>query len=167
MRRVSAIAAVAAGAVGVLAVGTAGGLAVGPALLGLALLASGVVRGRRSLVTGGAVLLFVGVLAATLGDLAPGLALVGALASIVAWDAATFGIELDEQLGGDAETGRAELVHLGTTLAGGGAVASLAYLAAVVSVGRFPALAAIAIVAGAWLLAMGLEPSADPEVESW
>lgn len=167
MTRVSMVAGLAAAVGGVLAVAPAGTTALGPALFGLALLAIGAVRGRRRPVTAGAVLLFAGVLVASVGGLAAGLALGGALASLVAWDVATFGIELDEQLGGDAKTARVEVVHLGTTLAGGGAIASVAYLAAVVSLGRFPALAAIAIVAGAWFLAMGLEPFADPDVESW
>lgn len=166
MSRVSTAAALAAGAMALVAAVPGGASALAPGAVGLALLAFGVRRASTRAVTAGTLLLFSGVIVAGVGGLPPGLALLGTLFAIVAWDAATFRIELDDQLGESAETGRAEAVHVGATLAAGGAIASLAYLAAVLSTGRLSPLAAIAIVAGAWLLAMGLEPLADPDVPS-
>lgn len=166
MRHASSAAALVGGSLAVLAVVPGGAVALSIGLVGLGLLALGVGRARRRLVTAGSALLFAGVLVAGATGLAPGLALFGTLFAIVAWDAGIYPIGLDEQVGADARTARAELVHVGATVAAGGTLASVAHLAAVAGMGRFPPLAAIAVVAGAWLLAMGLEPLADPETRA-
>lgn len=163
MRPLSSGTAILGGIVALGAVSPTGWEALVVGGLGIVIVVVGVVRQRRAAVTAGSVLLFAGVLVAGIGGLPPGLALFGTLAAIVTWDTGTHGIELDEQIGPETPAVRAEAVHAGTTLVVGVVIASVAYLAALVTAGRFPALAAIAIVAGVWFLAMGIEPSADPE----
>lgn len=158
MRLVSAVTALGSAAFTVMTVVPAGLQALLPAMFGLAAIGIGLRRDGRSLVTGGGLALFAGVLVAGLVGIPHGLVLFGTLGSIVSWDAATFGIGLEEQLTPAADSSRAEFVHVGLTVTVGGGIATVAYLALIVGQGRFPPLAAIALVAGAWLLTMGLEP---------
>ncbi len=162
MRPVSSGVALIGGGVALAAVAPAGWVALAVGGVGVVSVVVGIVRRRRAAVTAGSLLVFAGVLVAGVHGLPPGLALFGTLAAIVTWDSGTHGIELDEQIGLETPAVRGEAVHAGTTLVVGVVIASLAYLVALVSAGRFPALAAIAIVAGVWFLAMGLEPYADP-----
>lgn len=78
---------------------------------GVALLGLGLLQGRRAPLTAGAGLVFVGVLvhATTVTD--PLLPLVGAAASVVAWDVGEHAISLGEQLGREAPTRQASLTH--------------------------------------------------------
>jgi len=89
------------------------GLALG--LVGGVVLAAGARLGRRSAVTAGGVVLFAAAFAAGVDGVAPTVVLAAAVATVVAWDAATNAISLGEQLGTAAPTARREAVHVGAT----------------------------------------------------
>ncbi len=144
----SAVAVVAAGlCLAVLAVATPLGAA--PAVVGLALVAGGVVTGRRSTLTGGATLLLLGALfAASTGALALYPLLAAALA-LVAWDAGENAIGLGEQLGRAARTTHAELTHVvASSVVGLGTAVGAFFLYRVARGGRpLPALVLLLIAA--------------------
>lgn len=121
--RLSSAIAVAAAVVAVVATGLYSWLALGVGTVGFVVLVAGVVVGRRSTVTLGAVVTFVGVVVAGLQG-APGFVLlVAVVATTLAWDAATGAIGVGAQLGRDAPTARIELAHVtGTAVVGGIAV---------------------------------------------
>lgn len=100
-----------------------------PALLGLWVLAAGVVPVRagweRPLIDVGTGLLFVAVLTSGVvrGTSTTALVVAGA-GTVLAWDAAENGVSVGDQLGVDARTLRAELVHVGATAAVAAAAAT-------------------------------------------
>jgi len=114
-------ATVGVGAIAVVAAAFAGS-AVAVAGAGIVLMAVGVQGGRRSLHTIGGVLCFGGVVLAGALGAAPGVALVGAAASVVAWDVGDHAIGLGGQVGRDARARRNVLEHLGISA---GAAASV------------------------------------------
>jgi len=86
------------------------------ALLAVLVLTVGVRNASRSLVTLGAVVLFGAVLVAGASDAPLPFVLIGAGATVVAWDAGTNAITVGRQIGAAAETRRLQLVHsLATT----------------------------------------------------
>ncbi|RJT04144.1 hypothetical protein, partial [Halococcus sp. IIIV-5B] len=108
-------------------------------------------------VTLGAAGVFCGILLAGLADAPPELLLLSTAGAVVAWDVATFAIDLGSELGRAAETRRLELVHAGasTGLALGAAiVGTLVYR----FVGGGPALAPVVLLCGAVVLAIALRP---------
>lgn len=96
---------------------------LGLGAVGLAIFVIGVVTGNQGAVTVGATGIFLGVIFAGF-DGAPELVLlIGAVATILAWDSATTAIDVGRQLGNEASTARVELVHVSATaLVGGAAV---------------------------------------------
>lgn len=110
--RLSGALSLAAGAVAVAAIGTLGTpLATAGAAAGLPVLLVGVGRGSRRAVSIGSFLTFTGVLAAGIWDAPPEPLLVGAVATVLAWDLGEQAINVGEQLGRAAKTDRGELVH--------------------------------------------------------
>lgn len=143
-----------AGLVGLAAV--AAQVPAGPAVVvgatGLVALVVGLERGLRRLVSLGVLGLVLGVLAAGAVGLPSELLLVSAAGSAVAWDVADHAVSLGAQVGRDADTARAELVHA----AGSALVASVAVAAAYLvfrSVAGGPVLALVLLLVGAVLLA--------------
>jgi len=123
-----------AAALAVTRIGTPGSvLVVVPGLIGLAVLATGLVPVRwgwaRPLVKGGTALVVLGALHAAAFRLATlPVVLSAVLLSVVAWDAAENAIGLGDQLGQTAETTAIELVHVGGTVAVGGVGVTAAML---------------------------------------
>lgn len=123
--RVGAAVAVVAALVAVAATGIYAWVAFGLGLAGVTCLGVGAVSGRSGLVTGGAALLFGCVLVGGVLGAPTVPLLVGAVATVVAWDSAQTGIVLGEQLGRNTPATRIELVHVGgTALVGVVAVAA-------------------------------------------
>lgn len=92
-------------------VGLGGTFGLLAGILGLLALTGGVVRGSRRAVTLGGVALFVGVLAAGVGNAGPEPLLFGTAAAVLAWDFGEHAITVGEQLGRAAPTERGELAH--------------------------------------------------------
>ncbi|MFD1586111.1 hypothetical protein ACFR9U_03890 [Halorientalis brevis] len=120
--RVAGACAVGSGAVGFVLVAV-GGLATLLGVAGLCGLAAGCYAGSRSVVTLGAVGLFLAVVAAGVSGVS-GPSLVGASGAVlVAWTAGQTATELQSAFDGGTRTRRLELVHVaGTTLVGTGVV---------------------------------------------
>lgn len=129
------------------------------AAAGYATFASGALTGSRRLLVVGAGALFVGVVAGTMGRTAPLLPLLGTAAVVVAWDVGEHSIGLGEQVGRDAPTGRAELVHAAASGAVGlaGTVAGMA-IYRLAWAGQPPA-ALVLFLAGGALLILALRGS--------
>lgn len=133
---------------------------IGWLLVGLALLA-----GDRRVLTAGAAALALGTVAAA-GVGAPlSAALVGAAAAVLAWDVGQNAIGIGRQLGRAATTARAELVHVFASLAAGGCIVAVGYVAAAVSRGGRPIIAVVFLLLAAGLVAVALGPRAALEFE--
>ncbi|WP_227355251.1 DUF7519 family protein [Haladaptatus salinisoli] len=109
--RASQLLAVIAGSVALGASAFVGGSGALAGLLGLALVALGVVRGSRRGVTVGSFALLCGVLAGGLVSAPAELLIPGAMATVLAWDFGEQAINVGEQLGREADTQRLELTH--------------------------------------------------------
>jgi len=134
--------------------GTAGSVGIG--LVGAGLLALGVFAGSRPAIDLGALALFAGVVFAAAWSTSPVLPLVGAVAAVVAWDAAENGLSLGQQLGRDAATGRAEAVHAAVTLGVGLVAAIGAYAVYRLSAGNQPLPALVLLLFAAVVLTAAL-----------
>lgn len=136
-------------------VGSVASLTIG--LLGLVTLGLGLVRGSRAVVTLGGTGLFCGVVLSGLAGAPAGIVVFATAAAVVAWDIATFGIGVGEELGRAASTGRLELVHA----AASGAVAAIPAVAGVVlfrTVVGGSSLVPVALLCGAVVLVVVLRP---------
>jgi hypothetical protein len=96
--------------------------------VGLLALVLGVRRGTRAAVTGGAAGLFVGVLIAGVFGAPSELLLLATAATVVSWDVAENAVGLGNQLGREADTARAELVHAAASVALAVSAATVGYL---------------------------------------
>lgn len=129
-----------------------------PTILGLVVLASGLLAGRRGLVTLGSAGQLVGLFIAGAGasNVTTVRVLVGIAAAVVAWDVGQYAVGLGDQIGRTAPTRRAELVHAGTSLTIAAATAGIAYLLFVVAAGNQPTTALVALLCTAVLLVLVL-----------
>lgn len=158
MSRTAALLGGVAAAVAVLALVPAGAVPVLIALVGAVVLASGHRRDRWAHVTVGGVVLVAAIVVAGLLGAADGLVLLATVGAVLAWDAVENALGLRAQLGPDADTRRAELIHLGATASVTAGLAGLVYFASLLGRGRIPAVTGIALVGGAILIALGLAP---------
>jgi hypothetical protein len=142
--------------VGLLATALASVGAAGPSALGVLLVVLGLSRASRRLVTLGGVALFVGVLVAGVRGGGPELLLVAALGTVLAWDVGEHAIGIGEQLGRDADSSRAVLVHAATTLLVGAFGAAVCYAAFLVVGGGQPVSALVFLLLGAVALVAAL-----------
>lgn len=96
-------------------------------LLGLLVIAVGVARGSRRLLTIGAFVLLVGILSGSLVSAPPELLLPGAIATVLAWDFGEQAINVGEQLGREANTQTLEIMHAASSTIVGIAAGALGY----------------------------------------
>ncbi|WP_226012840.1 DUF7519 family protein [Halomicrobium salinisoli] len=132
-----------------------------PGLLGLAVLAAGLLPVRagreRTLVTVGTALLFVGVVASGVFRGSPLLALLAAtVATVVAWDAGEQAVSLGRQVGRQAATARAVLMHSGGTILAGAVVALAALGVYRLNVTGLSLTALVALLAAGFVLILSL-----------
>ncbi len=128
----------------------------GLAVPGVAAIGAGLHYGRESVVTGGGLLLFAGVLVGGVGDAGVGTTLIAGALAVVSWDAAVNAVELGEQVGYDAETRSAELSHAAGTVAVGFGTAAAAYALYVPFEGGRPIVSVVLLTAAAVILASAL-----------
>jgi len=150
--RVAVLAGVAATVA--LATGSLPALALGAP--GVAVLAVGVRRGDRSVVSVGGFGLFLAALLAGVAGAPVPTTLVGAALAVLAWDAGTGAIELGEQVGRNAATRGAEFAHLSGTVTVAAVAGGLAYGTYAATAGGRPMTALILLTFGAVALASGL-----------
>jgi hypothetical protein len=153
--------ALAAAALGFAGVGLAAAGALAPAGVGVLVLAVGLFRASRRVVTVGATALFLGVLYAGARGGAPEPLLLGALGTVVSWDAAEYAVGVGEQLGRDADTTRLTLVHTATTLAVGAVGAAVAYAVFLSVGGGQPVAALVLLLFGVVALVAALRDGGD------
>lgn len=84
-------------------------------------------RGWRRAATWAGFLAFLGAVVAGVQNAPPVVVLLGVTGAVVAWDLLDNGVSLGDQLGREASTGRAELVHAGGSAALGLGVSFAAY----------------------------------------
>lgn len=106
-----------AGALAVAAAGAYSVTAGAAAVTGIVVLAGGLAVGTRRAVTAGAAVLLGAVLAAGVEGAPAAALLVGVGATVFAWDAGGFAVDLGAQLGREAETARLEVLHAAATAA--------------------------------------------------
>lgn len=125
---VSAVIATAAAAAAVLATGLTSVLALGLGLFGLAGVAAGLFafESRRAVDAGTAVVFLGVVVSGVYGTPAP-LLLIGALGTVVAFDAGDNAFSVGAQLSDDTDTRRGELAHVAASVAFGVLAAAFAY----------------------------------------
>ena len=125
---------------------------------GLALFAVGALTGRRGAVSFGAIVLFLGIVAAG-ADGAPVVAvLVGVTATVLAWDLGEHSIGLGEQLGRDADATRNVAVHAVVSLAVGVAAVGGSYSVYSIAGGGLPLTTLILLLLAAIALTAALRP---------
>jgi len=127
-----------------------------PAGLGLAIMGAGLAGGRRSLVTVGAAGQLVALFITGAAGVGTARVLVGIAAGVVAWDVAQHAVGLGEQIGRDAPSRRAELVHAGTSLGVAASTAGIAYLLFVAAAGNQPTTALVALLLAVVLIVLAL-----------
>lgn len=142
---VTAVAAVGATSTAGLAFGTVGSVAI----------AFGLIRGTRAAIDGGSLALFLGVVASGLAVDGVEAALVGTVATVVAWDLGQGAIDLGDQIGRDSSTARLESVHVVSSLLVGLLSATVGYAIYVVGSGGQPA-AVVVLLLAAFLVTVGL-----------
>ncbi|WP_049898739.1 DUF7519 family protein [Halococcus agarilyticus] len=126
-------------------------------VLGFVLVALGLARGWRTAVTLGGAGLFCGVVLAGLVGAPASVVVFATAATVVAWDVATFGIEVGEELGREADTRRLELVHAGASSVVAAIPAGIG-LALFRTASGGTALVPIALLCGAVVLVVVLRP---------
>jgi hypothetical protein len=145
-----------AATVGFVGVALAAAGAAAPAAVGVVVLALGLYRGSRRVVTLGASALFVGVVYAGVQGGAAEPLLLAALGTVVSWDAGEYAIGVGEQLGRDADTTRLTLVHSATTLLVGVAGVAVVYAVYLSVGGNQPVAALVLVLLGAISLVAAL-----------
>jgi hypothetical protein len=121
-------------------------------VLGLALVAVGVVRGSRTALTAGAGFLCLGALLGATTDVAAVFPLAAAALAVVAWDVGENATSLGEQVGRAARTTHAELAHAVVSAAVGLGTAVAAFLVYLVAGGGRPLPALVLLLVGAVVL---------------
>jgi len=129
--------------------------------VGVALIGYGLYTGERKRVDHGTVALVFAVVVAGLNGAGPRVTVPAALCAVVAWDAGGYAITLGRQLGREADTGRAELAHVGLTVGVGAAGVLLAGGAFLAATGGAPTLAVIALFSGALALVVAVSSGDD------
>lgn len=148
--QLSRILTLVATAVAVVSTAVFSGLALPFGAVGAVLVTASMLRFHsRRWLTVGIVFVFAGlVLSAALGVLTGELALVGAVATLVAWDAGQFGFSVGDHLGRDARTRRLVVVHTAATTAFLGLMGLVAFGVFRVSGSNQPATAVALLVFG-------------------
>lgn len=131
-------------------------IALGLGGVGVVLLGTGIALARHDGVSLGAAALFVGVLAAGVEGAPVVALLVGAVATVVAWDSAGTAIDLGAQLGRESPTRRLELVHAGGTAVVGGLAATAGWSIYQISLGSTPLTGPVFLLVAALCLAGAL-----------
>lgn len=152
--RSSIVAAVAA-VVAVFAAGIGGTSALAFAAFGLVVFAVGLGIGHGRAVDAGALVVFFGVVVGGLGTITVGPTVVGTIATVVAWDVAHGAIDLGDQLGREAETGRLEAVQVVSSLLVGLLSGTAGYAVYVVGGEGQPTGAVVLLVVAAVLIVVG------------
>jgi hypothetical protein len=127
------------------------------AALGTAAVGGGAVRGSRRLATGGATVLFLGVLTSAFTATDPFLPLLGGALAVVAWDTVEHGIGVGEHLGRRAATRRLEVTHAAASAIVGLVAVGVSYAVYTVAWGGLPVVALVLFVVAALLLTVGLD----------
>ena len=128
------------------------GLALLVVVGGVLLFGTGLLVGRRALVTLGTVVQLVGLIGAGIAGLPVGQVLLGLAALLVAWDLGQYAIVLGEQVGTAADSMRAELLHAGTVALVVAATAVVANGLFVAATGGQPLSGLVALTVAAVLL---------------
>jgi hypothetical protein len=134
----SSVAATVLGLVVLAALGPFSGISLGLCIVGFALLVVGLLRGIRGVVSGGASGLLLGTAAGAVNGAPVLLALLGLVATVLAWDIGQRAIDIGAQLGRDAETRELELFGLATSAAVGVVTGVAGYLIYLVGAGGQP-----------------------------
>lgn len=131
--------------------GVAGTLlsAGGAAIVGTLVAVAGVYRCSRRVLGGGVALLFVGVFAAAVTGVQPGLVALGMMGTVLTWDYGEHAISVAEQLREHARTTRVEVVHAAASGLVAGFFGLGAYIVFLLSAGGQPIFAIVLLLAGA------------------
>ena len=150
----------AVGAAGVAAVTGLGGSGgwIGLAPLGAAVVAVGLWRGDRRLLTAGCGALFCAALVTGLSGVAPARVVLSVGATLVAWDVGEHAITVGEQLGRRATTWRLELLHAAGTLAVATVGVGVVSLLFVLGGGGQPLVALLCLLVGVVALLTAIGP---------
>jgi hypothetical protein len=158
MTRLSDGVTAAAGLVTALVVSSAGATPALAAVAGTALLLAGSYRAWAVGTKGGGIAVLAGVVYAGALGLPPQALVVATIGAVVAWDGGVTAAGLTGQLDEQAASGRAELVHAGSTLVAAAGVGAVLVLTYAVGDGLVAPAAVVPVVAGAILVAAGLSP---------
>lgn len=131
-------------------------LAFVPAGLAAGMLLLGVSSGRRRVVTLAVAVLAGSLILAGVERVAPPTLLLAAVGVVIAHDGGQYAVTLGHQLGGDADTTRAEVVHVGATATVASLTAGLGALAFRFGTGGQPSTALVTLLFAAVFLVWAL-----------
>jgi len=154
--RIAAGAAVLGGLFAMAMLASGSFLAFVPAGLAVGLLLLGVSSGRRRVVTLGVVVLFGALILAGIDRVQPPVLLLAGVGLVLAHDGGQYAVTLGHQLGGDADTARAEVVHVGATATVASATAGLGALTFRVGTDGQPSTALVTLLFATVLLVWAL-----------
>ncbi len=155
--RLSASLAIGAAVIALAAVSTASLVAFSLAAIGTTTVAGGILASNRGLVTAGAVVLFVGTLAAGVADASAIRLLVATGGALFAWDVGRVAVDVGVQLGAGADTTDLELVHAGASLLVIVLAGGVGYALFQTAAGGQPVSAVVALLIAGTLLSLTLE----------
>lgn len=155
--RLSSAGAIGTAVLALAVISTASLVAFSLGAIGLAVVVGGLLISNRGLVTGGAVILFVGTLAAGIADASASRLLVATGGIVFAWDVGRAAIDVGVQLGAAAETTALELRHAGASLLVIAITGGVGYAVFQVASGGQPVSAIIALLIAGVLLSLALE----------
>lgn len=152
----SSVLAVGLALLGAVTAATASALGFAAGVLGVAVLAGGVVGGRQGTVSTGALVVLTGVVYAGVLGAPAAAVLLGVVAAAVAWDVGGYAIGVGAQLGRAANTRRLEVVHAAASLGVGLAAAGVGYGVFLLGGGGQPLAALLALLVAVVLVAWAL-----------
>lgn len=155
--RLSSGVAIGAALLALATVGTASLVAFSLGAIGTVAVVGGIATGHRGVVTAGAVVLFVGTLAAGVAGVSAPRQLLATGAVLFAWDVGRSGIDVGAQLGATADTTAIELRHASAIALVIALTGGIGYAVFRLAAGTYPVSAVVALLVAGALLILTLE----------
>lgn len=137
-------------------------LAVVPGLVGVGMIAVGLYRRSRAIITVGTVGLLAGIVLSGILGARPTIVLVATVTATLAWDASQNALTVGARLGRAAETHRVEIVHIAMTAIVTTLAAGSGYVVTQVTVGSLSPIALAILLLAAVTLTVALRTQASP-----
>ncbi|MDY6764793.1 MAG: hypothetical protein SV377_03770 [Halobacteria archaeon] len=137
-------------------VGTSNILGFAISIVGVSILALGLMRGTRRFVTVGSFIILLGLIGGSVLSSPTELLILGIASTVIAWDLGENAISIGKQLGREADTKRAEYTHAAGSILVGAASAGIGYAIYTVATGGQPIGALVFLLLAGIILSIAL-----------